>query len=126
VGTSFLNCFLLDAPGFEPPGVGVQMRTTRGVWLRAMVNTAGPINIDWFLDTLCPAERADPALAGAGIYRWAEQQAASVPLGADGLVYHPYLSNAGVVSPFFHPAARAQFFGLSVDHSRAHMLRPVY
>ena len=126
VGTSFLNCFLLDRPGFEPPGVGVQMRTAGNVWLRAMVNTAGTINLDWFLDRLCPAERANPELAGAGIYRWAEAQAASVPVGADGLIYHPYLSNAGVVSPFFHPAARAQFFGLSVDHTRAHMLRAVY
>lgn len=126
VGTSFLNCFLLDRPGFDPPGVGVQMRTVADVWLRAMVNTAGTINLDWFLDQLCAAERADPKLAGAGIYRWAEEQAAAIPIGADGLIYHPYLSNAGVVSPFFHPAARAQFFGLSVDHSRAHMLRAVY
>lgn len=126
VGTSFLNCFLLDQPGFDPPGVGVQMRTTGNIWLRAMVNTAGTINLDWFLDQLCATERADPALAGSGIYRWAEAQAASVPVGANGLLYHPYLSNAGVVSPFFHPAARAQFFGLSVDHTRAHMLRAVY
>jgi sugar (pentulose or hexulose) kinase len=126
VGTSFLNCFLLDKPGFEPRGVGVQMRTTNSVWLRAMVNTAGTINLDWFLDQLCAAERADPKLAGSDIYRWAEAQAASVPVGANGLLYHPYLSNAGVISPFFHPAARAQFFGLSVDHTRAHMLRAVY
>lgn len=126
VGTSFLNCFLLDRPGFEPPDIGVQMRTTGNVWLRAMVNTAGTINLDWFLDQLCAAERADPKLAGAGIYRWAETQAASTPLGANGLLYHPYLSNAGVVSPFHHPAARAQFFGLSVDHTRAHMLRAIY
>lgn len=126
VGTSFLNCFLLDAPSFDPPGVGVQMRTVDGTWLRAMVNTAGTVNLEWFLDTLCPAERADPALAGGGIYRWAEAEAARIPVGAGGIVYHPYLANAGVVSPFFHPAARGQFFGLSVDHGRAHMLRAVY
>jgi len=124
VGTSFLNCFLLEQPAFEPRGVGVQMRTTGGVWLRAMVNTAGTINLDWFLNQLCAAERAQHS--GDGIYRWAEAQAAAIPVGANGLIYHPYLSNAGVVSPFFHPAARAQFFGLSVDHTRAHMLRAVY
>lgn len=126
VGTSFLNCFLLDDPSFDPPGVGVQMHTIGNTWLRAMVNTAGTVNLDWFFDQLCPAERADPDLAGDGIYRWAEEQAAAIPIGAEGVIYHPYLSNAGVVSPFFHPAARAQFFGLSVDHTRAHMLRAVY
>jgi len=126
VGTSFLNCFLLDRPGFDPAGVGVQMRTTGNVWLRAMVNTAGTANLDWFLQQFCAAELADPRHSGPGIFRWAEAEASSVPLGAAGLIYHPYLSNAGVVSPFFHPAARAQFFGLSQDHTRAHMLRAVY
>lgn len=126
VGTSFLNCFLLDAPGFEPPGVGVQMRTADGIWLRAMVNTAGTINLDWFLQQFCASELAQAKRDGTSIFRWAEEQARSVPVGAEGVIYHPYLSNTGVVSPFFHPAARAMFFGLSVDHTRAHMLRAVY
>ena len=126
VGTSFLNCFLLENPSFNPPAVGIQMRTVGGTWLRAMVNTAGTVNLEWFLDQLCPAERADPTLSGDRIYRWAEAEAAQIPVGSGGVIYHPYLSNAGVLSPFFHPAARAQFFGLSVDHGRAHMLRAVY
>lgn len=126
VGTSFLNCFLLDTPGFEPPGIGVQMRTAGDVWLRAMVNTAGTSNLDWFLQQFCAPEWGQAKRDGGNIFRWAEEQARAIPVGADGVIYHPYLSNTGVVSPFFHPAARAMFFGLSADHTRAHMLRAVY
>lgn len=126
VGTSFLNCFLTDAPTFEPAGTGVQMKTVGDKWLRAMVNTAGTLNLDWFLNEMCASELQAVAAADGDIYAWAEAQAASVPLGSDGVVYHPYLNNAGVVSPFFHPAARAQFFGLSVGHRKAHLLRAVY
>jgi sugar (pentulose or hexulose) kinase len=41
-------------------------------------------------------------------------------------MYHPYVNTAGVVSPFVNPAARAQFFGLSIEHTRAHLFRAVY
>ncbi len=126
VGTSFLNAFLLQQPSFEPPGVGIQMRTADDLWLRAMVNTAGTINLDWFIENLCSEEWRTAERTGASIYAWAEEQAAAIPIGADGLLYHPYLNTTGVISPFFHPGARAQFFGLSLEHTRAHMLRAVY
>ena len=126
VGTSFLNCFVTDMPTFEPAGTGVQMKTVGGKWLRAMVNTAGTLNLDWFLKEMCASEIEAAAAAGEPAYAWAEARAASVPAGSEGIVYHPYLNNAGVVSPFFHPAARAQFFGLSVGHTKAHLLRAIY
>jgi sugar (pentulose or hexulose) kinase len=106
--------------------VGIQMQTVGPLWLRAMVNTAGTVNLDWFLQRLCAEEWGAAARDGTSIYAWAEAEAASVPIGADGVLYHPYLNTTGVISPFFHPGARAQFFGLGLDHTRAHMLRAVY
>lgn len=126
VGTSFLNNLLTDQPSFEPAGVGVQALTTGGVWIRSMVNTSGTINLQWFLDQFCVAEQAAEARAGRDIYVWAEQVAAQVPLGSGGIVYHPYLNTTGVISPFVNPTARAQFFGISMEHTRAHLLRAVY
>ena len=123
VGTSFLNCFLTAEPTFEPRGTGIQMRTAGGRWLRGMVNTAGTMNLDWFLEQFC-AEAV--AAAGGSAFAWAEAEAAKAPPGCGGVIYHPYLNTAGVISPFFHPAARAQFFGLEVGHTRAHLLRSVY
>lgn len=51
------------------------------------------------------------------------EAAATVPAGADGLLFLPYLSGAD--SPHFDPAARGAFLGLSTRHGREHLLRAI-
>lgn len=126
IGTSFLNNFITAEPSFEPFGVGVQTRAAGGGWIRSMINTSGTINLEWFIRQFCAAEKESEEAAGRSIYEWAEAVAAGVPLGCSGVIYHPYLNTTGVISPFLNPAARAQFFGISVEHTRAHLLRAVY
>lgn len=126
VGTSFLNNLIADEPTFEPEGVGIQAITIGNVWIRSMVNTSGTINLQWFLDEFFGAKTGGNLQEVEDIYTRAEKAAANVPVGSNGLLYHPYLNTTGVVSPFVNPAARAQFFGISVEHTRAHMLRAVY
>jgi len=50
--------------------------------------------------------------------------AASVPRGAEGLVFHPYL--AGERCPHWDPKLRASFIGLTPRHGRGHFARAVY
>jgi len=50
-------------------------------------------------------------------------EASTVPPGADGLVFLPYL--AGERSPIWDPAARGAFAGLTLGHGRAHLVRAV-
>ena len=54
---------------------------------------------------------------------WAEvyEEAFSVPPGAGGVLFLPYLS--GERTPRFDPAARGAWTGLGLDHTRAHLLR---
>jgi xylulokinase len=52
-----------------------------------------------------------------------DAEAASVPPGADGVTFLPYLQ--GERTPHRDAAARAAFLGLSLAHSRAHMKRAV-
>lgn len=49
--------------------------------------------------------------------------AASVPPGAEGLVFLPYLS--GERTPHLDPFARGAFFGLTTRHTAAHLTRAV-
>ena len=49
--------------------------------------------------------------------------AASVPAGADGLLFQPYL--AGERTPHMDPRARGSFIGLTRRHGRAHLVRAV-
>jgi sugar (pentulose or hexulose) kinase len=50
----------------------------------------------------------------------------TVPAGSDGVMFHPYLFPGGERGPFVKPTARASFTGLTLNHTRQHLLRAVY
>lgn len=126
VGTSFLNNLIGDKPSFEPAGIGAQTKSVNNRFIRSMINTSGTINLDWFLNQFYSCDRAGDKFGDRQIYLKAEQDAEKIPIGSGGIIYHPYLNTTGVISPFVNPTARAQFFGLSIEHSRSHMLRAIY
>ncbi|MCJ7519279.1 MAG: carbohydrate kinase [Anaerolineaceae bacterium] len=126
IGTSFLNNILSVNPSFSPFGIGVQTSTVKSFFVRSMVNTSGTINLQWFLDNFCAHEILEANQKNGSIYDWAERLVMSVPIGSEGIIYHPYINTTGVVSPFVNPTARAQFFGISSQNTRAHLLRSIY
>jgi xylulokinase len=50
--------------------------------------------------------------------------AATIPPGANGLIFHPYLQ--GERAPYWDPLLRADFIGLTISHTRAHFARALY
>jgi xylulokinase len=52
------------------------------------------------------------------------QEAAEIPIGAEGLTFLPYLQ--GERTPHRDASARGAFVGLSLAHSRAHLSRAVF
>jgi xylulokinase len=50
--------------------------------------------------------------------------AASVTAGSDGLLFHPYLQ--GERAPHWDPQLRADFVGLTMQHTRGHFARALY
>ncbi len=81
--------------------------------------------------------RAFPTLAGAEVFSWMQKLldfehprdlgklGNRVGIGSNGLLFLPYCSPSGERMPFFDPAARGTFFGLSFEHGRPHMARAV-
>ncbi len=120
LGTSFLNSLVLDTPSFNPPDTGVQTCMPDGLWERSLVNTTGTLAIEWMLDTIAKD------ITGENCYDTLAELAQSAPVGSSGLVFLPYLSTAGIISPFANAMARGQFFGLSTEHTRADLIRAVY
>jgi sugar (pentulose or hexulose) kinase len=116
VGTTSLNQTLLASVPDDQHRVGFTLAITDDLYTRAMASMAGTPNIDWAREEL--TESPD--------FEEVEAAAKSVPVGADGLLYHPYLSTAGERSPFVKPSARAQFTGLEPTHTRANLYRAVY
>ena len=56
-------------------------------------------------------------------YRELDRQAESVPIGADGLIFHPYLN--GELTPYANPKLCADFVGVRASHTKAHFTRAV-
>ncbi|HZV51912.1 MAG TPA: xylulokinase [Candidatus Dormibacteraeota bacterium] len=73
-------------------------------------------SLRWWRDLLRGA-------GGAGDYDRLTAAAAEVPVGADGLLFLPYLD--GERTPHLDPLARGQFFGLTSRHTHAHLTRAV-
>ncbi len=70
--------------------------------------------LDWF--------RLDVG-GGAATTEALIEEAGTVPAGAGGVVFLPYL--AGERSPLWDPTARGAFAGLALDHRRAHLTRSI-
>jgi xylulokinase len=123
LGTSAWMATASRTPLFDP-----QERTftfchfTRGLYFPCgTMQTAGG-SLSWFLDAFPPPNAAGSP-HGESRYETANQEAASVPAGCEGLLFLPYLM--GERSPWWNSHARGCFVGLSVRHGRAHLLRAV-
>jgi sugar (pentulose or hexulose) kinase len=125
LGTTCISGVVVAEPLFTPVDVGLLFCLPGGGWLRAFANIAGTTNLDWLAAQLCPDIQRS---AGSQVELFAhlEALAAQSEQGARGIVYHPYLSSVGVIAPFVEPGARAQFFGLTIEHQRADIIRAVY
>jgi sugar (pentulose or hexulose) kinase len=105
LGTSAVSTVVTDEPEFEPAGIGIAAAAPVGRFARTMVNTSGSMTLDW----------AARLVAGGDVGAVLERAGRARP-GAHGLTLVPYLSPAGVVSPFVGPQARGTLAGIRVEH----------
>lgn len=75
----------------------------------------------WVRDTFYADALSAQAAGGEDAYSVMAREAAQVPPGSDGLIVLPYLY--GERSPIEDPAARGVLFGLTGNHTRAHINR---
>lgn len=64
------------------------------------------------------------AKSGGAAFAEMDRLAATVPPGADGLLFHPYLQ--GERAPYWDPLLRADFVGMTFRHKPAHFVRALY
>jgi len=126
VGTSSLNNVVMDYACFEPSGIGFMFLMGGNLWIRSLANTSGTINLEWFLNNFCAEEKLEAERKRLSVFELLEEKAAAVPIGSEGVIYHPYINTTGVSAPFRNAAARAQFFGIEITHEKKHLLRAVY
>ncbi len=113
-GTTLACQVLSTSPEFDPEGepAGMLLCTPdEGRYLRGMPAMVGTAGLDWACRML-----------GIDVTTIGELLTASTP-GAGGVRALPFLSSSGERAPFVDAAARAQFTGLSLETSRADLVR---
>jgi len=94
-----------------------------GAWTVMSCTLAAGLSLKWLRDQFFCEEINTAQGMGVDPYMLMDQQAARVPLGANRLLYLPYLM--GERSPLLDENSRGVFFGLSAIHSKYDMLRAV-
>ena len=87
------------------------------------VNLSAGGSLQWFRNELCKTDYAIAKKAKREIYDLLTDEAAAVTTGSEGLFFLPYLS--GERTPHADPDARGCFVGLTLAHTRGHLVRSI-
>lgn len=115
IGTSGVVFAYSDKPAIDPKGrVYTFCTAVPGAWhMMGLVNSAG-LSLKWFRNNFYPGDEE---------YEQINVDAAATPIGANRLVYLPYLM--GEMTPHLDTTCRGAFIGLSNIHTVKDMTRAV-
>jgi gluconokinase len=123
VGTSGAVRALVDHPVSDPQERLFCYVLTEKQWLVGGAVNNGGIALRWVRDQLTDTEVRAAQRLGKDPYDLITMLAETVTPGSEGLIFHPYLM--GERSPLWDANARGSFFGLSLNHTKAHLVRAV-
>lgn len=126
IGTGTGTCF--EAPVSQPKPdakarVDLCVHVVPKTWEYEVVIPATGESLRWFRDQLGSWEVEEAKRRGVSAYSLMLEEASTIPPGADGILYYPYLWGAKV--PYFNPNAKGLFIGFTHAHTRAHLIRAV-
>ncbi|MBB6672742.1 gluconokinase [Cohnella nanjingensis] len=123
IGTSGAIRTVIDKPVTDPKGRYFCYALTERHWvIGGPVNNGGVI-FRWVRDEFAAPEVETAKRLGISAYDVLTRIAERVRPGAEGLLFHPYLT--GERAPLWNPDARGSFFGLTLHHRKEHMIRAV-
>ncbi len=124
IGTSGVVFAHTSNVSIDPKGrVHTCCAAVPGAWHIMGVTQGAGLSLKWFRDNFCNAEKETAKYMGVDEYYLMDKEADTVPIGANRLLYLPYLM--GERTPHLDPDARGMFFGLSAMHTKKDMLRAV-
>ena len=124
IGTSGVVFAHSDSVQIDPQGrVHSFCAAVPGAYTVMSCTLAAGLSLKWFRDTFCAAEIEAAKEMGVDPYNLMNPEAAQSPIGANRLIYLPYLM--GERSPVLDSNARGAFVGLSAMHTRRDLIRAV-
>lgn len=121
IGTSGAIRTVTDRPKVDPKGRIFCYTLTEDQWVIGGPVNNGGIIFRWVRDELSASEKETALRLGKDPYDILSDIAQKVKPGAEGLIFHPFLS--GERAPLWNANARGSFFGLSLRHKREHLIR---
>lgn len=101
---------------FGEPGTRFEKHAVGDLYVNLLPTMNGTPNIDWVLENIAMTKD----------FSEIDHMINEVPAGCGGVIFHPYISAAGERAPFYHPFAKANYFGINAGTTRATMVRAVY
>lgn len=80
-----------------------------GLWYPGTATKSAAASMRWYRDTF------------GGNYREFDETAKQIPVGCEGLMFHPYLN--GELTPYADPMLCGSYTGIRATHTRAHFTR---
>jgi xylulokinase len=118
IGTSGVVFAATNQPALDPQGrVHTFCHAVPSRWHVMGVTQGAGLSLRWFKDQFGVID------GGGDPYDHLSNEAASVPPGANGLLWAPYLM--GERTPHLDPNARAALVGITASHTRAHVVRAI-
>ncbi|MBE6750826.1 MAG: xylulokinase [Ruminococcaceae bacterium] len=103
-------CVITDAPCPDAHLVNYS-HVVNGLWYPGTATKSCAASYRWYRDTF------------GGEYKELDDAASEIPIGCDGLIFHPYLN--GELTPYADPMLCGSFTGVRATHTKAHFTRAV-
>ena len=124
VGTSGTVFAPMLAPKIDPKlRVHTFCHAVPGQWHAMGVMLSAGGSLRWFRDTLAAETKEEAERQHKDAYELISLGAEGTPIGAEGLLFLPYLT--GERTPHADPQARGAFVGLGLRHTKWHMARAI-
>ncbi len=124
IGTSGVVFAYTDKVSIDPEGrVHTFCHAVPDTWHVMGVTQGAGLSLQWFRNQFCQEEMSTARLIDVDAYQLTDKEAALSQIGANGLIYLPYLM--GERTPHLDPDCRGVFFGLSAKHTKRDMIRAI-
>jgi len=104
-------------------GLPICFHAVKGAYFLMPWEGSGGLTFQWFAREFAALEKLQAEQDNKDPYDILTTFAARVPAGCEGLIMLPYL--IGTVGPEPNPNARGVYFGISINHTKAHFVRAI-
>lgn len=118
------NVNVMTSEAHPDPGMLTYSHVIPGMWYSVAATNAAALCQRWFRDAFCQLEIASEEKTGKKAFIRMGELAEKSPVGANGVMFHPYLQ--GERSPYWDPKLRASFTGVAISSGKGDFIRALF